>query len=162
MNKCWLSIGGNMGNRMAFLNSAEDKINKQIGNITSLSKIYESEAWGVKNQNSFLNKVIMIESKLLPLNVLEKCIDIEKILGRERLEKWTKRVIDIDILYYKNEIIHTKNLIIPHPEIQNRRFVLKPLCEISQDYIHPILNKPNTELLEKCKDGLKVWEYNLN
>lgn len=152
-------MGGNIGDRMAFLESAKTKISLSIGKIDTCSQIYESEAWGVENQNNFLNQALIIQTQLNPEKVLEKCLKIEKSLGRERLEKWTERVIDIDILYFENEIINDENLTIPHPEIENRRFVLKPLCELSPSYIHPISNKTNHELLKKCQDNLEVWEY---
>lgn len=161
MNKCWLLMGGNMGDRVAFINSAQNQINNQIGKVISESKLYESEAWGLENQQNFLNKVIIVESDLSAIDILNKCLEIEVSLGRERLEKWAERKIDIDILYFAEETVNESHLTIPHPEIQNRRFVLVPLCEISPDYIHPIFNQDNSNLLEKCKDELKVWEYDI-
>jgi len=152
-------MGGNMGDRVAFIDSAQNQIIKQIGIVLSESKIYESEAWGLEDQQNFLNKVIIVESGLFALDILNKCLEIEKSLGRERLEKWAERKIDIDILYFNSETISESHLTVPHPEIQNRRFVLVPLCEVSTDYIHPTLQKTNIELLEKCTDSLKVWEY---
>lgn len=152
-------MGGNMGDRVAFIDAAQKQINKQIGTIISESKIYESEAWGLEDQQNFLNKAIVVESDLSAIATLEKCLSIEKSLGRERLEKWAERNIDIDILYFNNELINEFQLTVPHPEIQNRRFVLAPLCEVSGDYIHPIFKQTNFELKEKCVDNLIVWEY---
>jgi 2-amino-4-hydroxy-6-hydroxymethyldihydropteridine diphosphokinase len=152
-------MGGNMGDRMAFIKNSQTYISEKIGHIISESKVYESEAWGVENQNSFLNKILVVESELSSSEVLKQCLEIEKTLGRERFEKWTERKIDIDILYFSNEIINSNLLIVPHPEIQNRRFVLVPLCEISPSFVHPILEQTNSDLLEKCPDKLRVWEY---
>ncbi|MEY3452034.1 MAG: hypothetical protein RL711_1862 [Bacteroidota bacterium] len=89
---------------------------------------------------------------------LENALFIEKELGRIRHKRWTERTIDIDILYFNDDIIDSASLTVPHPEIQNRRFTLVPMCEISPDFIHPIFNQTQTELLKSCGDELKVWK----
>ena len=148
-----------MGDRESYIEKSMKQIEQEVGNIICSSKIYESSAWGVTNQNHFLNSVIKVESKLPPYVLLEKLQEIENNSGRIRKEKWGERSIDLDILFYNFEIINTKNLKIPHPYIQERRFVLVPLTEIATDYNHPVLQKNISVLLEECADTEKVYEY---
>ena len=148
-----------MGNRMSHIKNSMKQIEQEVGLIICSSKIYESSPWGKTNQKHFLNSVIKVETKLAPSNVLEKLQIIEKKLGRIRKEKWRERIIDLDILFFNSEIINTKKLKIPHPYIQNRRFVLVPLSEINSDYTHPILQRNILSLLKKCNDTKKVEEY---
>ena len=161
INKVFISLGSNLGDRTNNLLSAKNRIKILIGKLIKESKIYETEAWGVKNQKSYLNQVLKIETFLKRHEILSKCLTIEKILGRIRNKKWSSRTIDLDILYYNNEIIDTENLIIPHPEIENRMFILIPLEEIEKDYLHPKLNKTNLVLLKLSKDSSKVSEYGM-
>ena len=154
-------LGSNLGNRVLFLNLAKDLLKEYVGDIVGLSSIYETEAWGKTDQPSFLNQLIVYKTDLCPEKLLECCLTIEKDLGRERIEKWGSRIIDIDILYYENQIVSTKKLKIPHPEIQNRRFVLTPLVEICNDFIHPKLHKTQKLLLLECKDNLTVKKYKI-
>jgi 2-amino-4-hydroxy-6-hydroxymethyldihydropteridine diphosphokinase len=110
----------------------------------------------VEDQPIFLNQVIAVETKLSAQRVLQDILKIELVLGRIRGQRWGSRVIDIDILYYNNDIIHSEDLQVPHPYIQERNFTLIPLAEIAADYIHPIFKKTNKELLDESKDPLKV------
>ena len=148
-----------MGNRKSYIEKSMQEIEQEVGNIICSSKIYESSPWGETNQNHFLNSVIKVESKYSPCVLLEKLQEIENNSGRIRKEKWGERSIDLDILFYNFEIINTKNLKIPHPYIQERRFVLVPLSEIATDYNHPVLQKNISVLLEECTDTEKVYEY---
>jgi len=159
MNTIYIQLGSNMGNRKSYIEKSMQEIEQEVGNIICSSKIYESSPWGVTNQNHFLNSVIKVESKLAPYVLLEKLQEIENNSGRIRKEKWGERSIDLDILFYNFEIINTKNLKIPHPYIQERRFVLVPLSEIATDYNHPVLQKNISVLLEECTDTEKVYEY---
>lgn len=152
----YLLLGTNLGNREKNLSSAIVEIRKYLGEILQKSSIYESEAWGFRDQPSFLNQVIRIKTSLSPEELLAGIAGIEEDMGRIRYEKWKERLIDIDILYYEDEIINQDQLVIPHPEIQNRNFTLVPLCEISGSGIHPVLKKTNLELLQASKDPLKV------
>lgn len=152
INKIYLGLGSNIGNREENLQTAQRFITEKFGTIISSSSMYETTAWGLTEQNAFLNQVICIETKFLPIVVLQIVLDIEKAMRRIREQKWGARVIDIDVLYHANEVITTENLIIPHPLIQERKFVLVPLCEIAGQFIHPKLQKTNLQLLEICQD----------
>lgn len=160
LTKVYLGLGSNLGNREENLQIAQCFIEENFGTIISLSSIYETAAWGLTEQNTFLNQVICIETKLPPIEVLQIVLEIERSMGRIRELKWGARIIDIDILYYANKIVTLPNLSIPHPFIQERRFVLVPLCEIAGEFIHPKLHQTNLELLEKCQDSgeIKVFQ----
>ncbi len=154
MNKLFLITGGNIGDRKRNLETAAALIQKQIGKIMRLSAIYETEAWGITNQPAFYNQVLEIETLLSPREVLDLILKIEEEMGRKRSIKNAARNIDIDILFFNNEIINEHNLTIPHPEIINRRFVLLPLLELEPHKIHPALNKSIQELFSETKDKL--------
>lgn len=152
----YLLLGTNLGNREKNLSGAIVKIRKSLGEILRKSSIYETEAWGFRDQPSFLNQVIRIKTSLSPEELLRVIAEIEESMGRIREDKWKERLIDIDILYYEDEIINQDQLVIPHPEIQNRNFTLVPLCEIAGSEIHPVLGKTNDELLKASNDQLGV------
>jgi len=159
MNIIYIQLGSNMGNRKSYIEKSMQQIEQEIGNIICSSKIYESSPWGVSIQNHFLNSVIKIESELSSSILLKKLQEIENNLGRVRKEKWGERCVDLDILFYNSEIINTENLKIPHPYIQDRKFVLVPLSEIDTDYNHPVLHKNISSLLKECTDTEIVYEY---
>jgi 2-amino-4-hydroxy-6-hydroxymethyldihydropteridine diphosphokinase len=156
MNTIYLLLGSNMNDPEKQLNVAKKEINGQLGPITRESKLYQTAAWGNTKQSDFLNQVIIVQSNMKAADCIETTMLIETNMGRVRTEKNAPRLIDIDILYFNKDIIHTQNLIVPHPEIENRRFVLTPLNELSPKFIHPILKKNNHELLLDCKDTLDV------
>jgi 2-amino-4-hydroxy-6-hydroxymethyldihydropteridine diphosphokinase len=159
MNTAYLLIGGNLGDRAAYLAEAVKQISVVCGRVTSISSLYETAAWGNTNQPHFLNQAILLKTPFTPQMVLQKCLAIEKQLGRHREIKWGPRSIDIDILLYNNAQITAHNLQIPHPFLQERRFVLQPLCEIIPNYHHPILHKTLQQLLVNCPDTLPVNRY---
>ena len=159
MNKAYLLLGGNIGNRPANLKKAKHLLENQVGKIVKCSGIYETASWGNTDQPDFLNRVLLIETKLAPEKIMEQILLIEKTMGRVRSEKNASRVIDIDILFFNDEVIETKNIIIPHPEIQNRNFVLYPLNELFPQLNHPVLKKTVHELLLQCSDTLAVHIY---
>ena len=129
----------------------------KIGAIFSKSAIYETAASGKSDQPSFLNLAIGVDTLLTPLELLNNILGIEENLGRIRAEKWGARLIDIDVILYGDEIINLgQQLIIPHVEMQNRKFVLQPLAEIAPNIKHPILNKTIIELLNHLNDSLPV------
>ena len=152
----YLILGTNLGDKMQNLKTAIILIEKEIGDINAISSIYETEAWGYKEQPTFLNQVIRLDSDLNPFQLLNKILRIEKEMGRKRFQKWHERLIDIDILFYDDLVINTENLVVPHPEIPNRLFTLVPLCELSKNEIHPSLNKSMLHLLKETTDPLGV------
>ena len=158
MNNVYLLIGGNMGERMANLAGAIDKLNIECGRITASSSIYETEAWGLKEQPAFLNQALVLETALGAEKLLEEILKIEIALGRKREIPLGPRIIDIDIIYFNDEIINSSNLTIPHPSMAERKFVLTPLAEIAPAYMHPILLKTNEVLLKECGDSSVVYK----
>jgi 2-amino-4-hydroxy-6-hydroxymethyldihydropteridine diphosphokinase len=156
MRTAHLLIGGNLGNRKENLSKAISLINEQCGSLTRSSSIYETEAWGNTDQPSFLNQALEISTSLNARQLMRKVLKIEEEMGRVRKEKLGPRIIDIDILLFENEIHDLRFLKIPHPEMQNRRFVLVPLAEINSTLQHPVLKKTIAELLEECPDNLEV------
>ena len=154
-----LLLGGNLGNRVQNLSKALEALQQDVGTIQKKSSIYETAAWGITDQPNFLNQVVIIKTHLTAQEVIKKIFVIEKQLGRERLIKMGPRLIDIDILFYDDKIIENKNLIVPHPRIQDRKFVLEPLNEIIPNYIHPIINKSVQLLLQECTDTLNVKKF---
>jgi 2-amino-4-hydroxy-6-hydroxymethyldihydropteridine diphosphokinase len=160
MNVVYLLIGGNIGNRQENLTLARNKMVTLCCKILIQSAIYETAAWGNQNQPAFLNQVLKISTELSAEELLENLLRIEKELGRVRIEKYGPRIIDIDILFFNNSIIKLNNLVIPHPEMQNRRFALLPLSEIAPKFIHPVLHKAISQLLIECPDNLEVNKIN--
>jgi len=156
MNKIFLITGGNIGNRKKNLETAATLIQDQIGTIVKSSKIYETDAWGITDQPAFYNQVHIVESNFSAKEILNKILNIEEKMGRVRTVKNAARIIDIDILFFNNEIINKPNLNVPHPQIINRRFVLMPLNELAPEMIHPVFKKSIHQLLVNCKDELGV------
>ena len=151
-------IGGNMGDRMANLTNAKKQIQQQIGNIELKSSIYETAPWGQTNQPDFLNQALLINTQLNADEVMNQLLAIENLMGRIRTIKLGPRTIDLDIIYYNNEVISTNLISIPHPKLAERKFVLEPLFEIAPNYLHPIFNKTNACLLKECGDSLAVYK----
>ena len=160
MNTVYVLTGGNLGNKNANLLKAKEYLQKQTGNIVASSSVYQTEAWGNNNQPDFYNQVHIIKTKFSAEELMKNILEIEEQMGRIRTEKNAARLIDIDILFFNDEVINKKNLIIPHAEIGNRRFVLTPLNELSSSLIHPVLHKTVAELLAICKDPLEVKVLN--
>ena len=160
MNDAYLLIGGNIGNRVSFLQKSIESIEQSCGKISNKSLLYETQAWGKTDQDPFLNQVLKISTDLSPTELLEKLLTVEKQLGRIRDEKYGARTIDIDILYFGDEIISEPRLTIPHPRIAERRFVLVPLAEIAKTLIDPMLQQSIEILLKNCTDQLEVSVYN--
>ena len=158
-HKVYLCLGSNEGVRMDYLQLARYFIQQKIGPILSQSKIYESESWGVEGQPSFLNQVIALHTEMSPEILLEKTHEIEGQLGRKRNFHWASRTIDIDILLYDNQVIQQEDLIIPHHLMNDRKFVLIPLCDIAAEEYHPVMKQSFSTLLKTCKDDKKVVAY---
>ena len=154
MNRIFLGLGTNLGDREKNLKDALEKINEIAGVVTSSSSVYETEPWGFTAENKFLNMVVEVKTMLRPSGLLGRILMIESQMGRTREGKeYKSRIIDIDILFYNNRILTKKVLKIPHPGLPDRRFVLEPLCEIAPDFLHPVLNKSIKDLLKDCTDS---------
>jgi 2-amino-4-hydroxy-6-hydroxymethyldihydropteridine diphosphokinase len=161
MKKVFIGLGSNLGDRMEYLREAKSMIGELIGPVVTESAVYETEPWGFESDNEFLNMVLCAETDLSPSGLLGRILMIESQLGRIRSEaRYSSRNIDIDILLYNSEIINETALIIPHPRMQERRFVLVPLNEIAPELKHPVLKKSIKALLEECKDNSKVELHN--
>ena len=156
MNKAYLLIGGNLGDRQQNLEKARSILNQHCGTIINVSSVYETDAWGNTEQPAFLNQAVEIETDFNAKKLMRWILKAEKIMGRTRNEKYGPRNIDIDILLFNEEVHYYTFLKVPHPELHNRRFALVPLAEIAPDVKHPVFNKSIYMLLKECKDELSV------
>jgi len=154
----YILTGRNLGNRLDSLKRAVNLIAKQGHVLLSASQVYETAPWGPVPQPAFLNQVLRIRTTMPPEDLLHDLLEIEKEMGRIRHEKMGPRINDLDILFYDSLTHHSDILQIPHPLLQERRFVLQPLFDLCQDYIHPVLNKSIQQLLLECPDQLEVTE----
>jgi 2-amino-4-hydroxy-6-hydroxymethyldihydropteridine diphosphokinase len=159
MNQAYLLTGSNMGDREQNLATAKELINDQLGSVTAVSSLYETAAWGNTDQAPFLNQALEISTTLNARQLIRRILKLEKLMGRERKEKYGPRVIDIDILLFNNEKHNYQLLKLPHPEMQNRRFALLPLAEIAAEKVHPVFKKTIAQILIECKDELEVKKY---
>ena len=159
MNIVFLQLGSNLGDRQLLLEKAISSINEKVGVVILKSKVYESKAWRVEDQQDYLNQIIKVKTKLSAHDVLSSILYIEKSLGRIRLEKWGERLIDIDIIFYNDLITETPELCVPHKHMHERLFVLIPLNSIASQMIHPKYNKTVNILLQECSDNEFVEEY---
>lgn len=157
----YIALGSNKGLKLQNLQSAIDAIFKTVGTIEKISKVYNTPAFGFEGED-FHNACIMVNTELKPKQLLKYLLKIEKDLGRMKSssEGYESREIDLDILFYEDEIVEQKSLVIPHPEIHHRRFVLEPLMDIAKDVAHPKLNKTVSELLGECSDNSKIEPIN--
>ncbi|MGQ8338062.1 2-amino-4-hydroxy-6-hydroxymethyldihydropteridine diphosphokinase [Sunxiuqinia sp. A32] len=157
MAKLFLLLGGNLGNKEKIFATARQMLETELGKILQISAVYETEPWGFESDDLFWNQVIVIETEFSPTEVLVKTKSIEKELGRQRkAERYVSRLIDIDLLFYDDMVLHSTDLEIPHPRMIDRRFVLIPLNDIAPTLIHPIFKQNISELLENCTDLLEV------
>jgi 2-amino-4-hydroxy-6-hydroxymethyldihydropteridine diphosphokinase len=156
----FLGLGSNIDDRVKHLNTATSLIGSCVDiKIVQSSLIYETEPWGIRDQKSFLNQVLKIQSSFSAVDLLTFVKRAEIKTGRTERARWHEREIDIDVLFYDNNIISMKKFKIPHVEVENRKFVLVPMCEIAEDFIHPVLNKSMKQLLKETKDISKVKLY---
>ena len=153
VKEAYIGLGTNLGNMEENLKKAIENIIMSAGEVITSSGIYVTEPWGFRSEDHFLNMVIRIKTSLKPVDLLKRLLKIEMQMGRIRgTEKYSSRIIDIDILLYENEIINKPYLKVPHPMIQERKFVLVPLCDIAAEMIHPVLKKTFAGLLKECDD----------
>ncbi|HKK40919.1 MAG TPA: 2-amino-4-hydroxy-6-hydroxymethyldihydropteridine diphosphokinase [Bacteroidales bacterium] len=153
----YLGIGTNKGDRRKNLTDALSLLEEKAGLITRSSSVYETEPWGFESEQFFLNMVVQVETELSPPELLDAVHGIEAELGRKRGKtRFVSRVMDIDILFYGDEVISTEVLVVPHPLISERKFVLVPLAETDPSLLHPIIKKTVSEILTSCRDKSKV------
>mgnify|MGYP001626246962 CR=1 FL=1 len=151
----YVAFGSNLGDRKSNILLAIDEMKKKSMEFLRISPMYETEPYGLKDQPKFINCAALVKTSYAPMELMDTLLDIEKSLGRVRTTKWGPRVIDIDIIFYDNRMINFVDLIIPHPDMQNREFVLKPLADIAPNYVHPKLKKSVVELLNEI-EGVKI------
>jgi 2-amino-4-hydroxy-6-hydroxymethyldihydropteridine diphosphokinase len=156
MNSAYLVTGGNLGQREEQLDYAARLIQERCGAIIDKSALYETAPWGKPDQPNFLNQALVVDTSLNARDLMNEILYIENLMGRDRLEKYGPRIIDIDIIFFNHQIIKENGLVIPHPQMEHRRFVLEPLNEVIPAYIHPVYYKTVSELLTKCDDPLPV------
>ena len=159
----YLSLGTNQGEKLQNLQDAVDAIGKNIGHIIKISSVYSTKSWGFTG-NDFLNICIEVTTNMVPEHLINAILEIEKTLGRERssIKTYQSRKIDIDIILYDEEIILLKNLIVPHPRMLDRKFVLIPLSEIAANIIHPVKKISIQKCLQNCTDSTEVIKTELN
>lgn len=159
IHAAYLLTGSNQGSRYEQLQLAATELGRRAGTIVQASQIYETEAWGLEGLPAHLNQALLLHTDLLPTALLDVIHDIEQQLGRVRQQRWGIRAIDIDIIYYDDCVLQLPQLVIPHPLMQERNFVLAPMTEIAPGMMHPVLQKTNAELLRQSPDRLAVQLY---
>ena len=154
---CYIGIGSNLGNALKNCQHAVESLSLAKGvEITRVSPFYKTEPVGIENQNLFINAVVEIRTALSARKLFQALQIIEKDMGRERGVKGGPRIIDLDLLFYGQEVIQEADLIVPHPEIQRRRFVLEPICEIASYFIHPDFGISMRGLKDRLSDNKMV------
>jgi 2-amino-4-hydroxy-6-hydroxymethyldihydropteridine diphosphokinase len=148
----YLSLGGNLGNTIEIFQNSMEILTKKVGKITQLSSLYQTAAWGPIPQNDFINQVIEVETYISAQELMDALLEIELQMGRIRNERWGPRTLDLDIIFFDDQIISTENLEIPHPRMTERKFVLVPMTEINPSFVHPKIQKTMDQLLLECED----------
>lgn len=156
-NHAFIALGSNIGDKTGNCTRAISLISKHEDCIVlRVSSFYETEPWGVVEQDKFINMAVEIETALSPFELLEFLKSLEIEMGRTKAERWGPRLIDLDIIFYNDKIIDEKGLNVPHPHMHERAFVLAPLSEIAPDLIHPLLGKSISELFKSVdSSGVK-------
>ena len=159
MRNIFLSLGSNLGNRLEYLHKARTLLAAEAGQIKAVSDVYETEPWGHQSESTFYNQVIEIETGQDPVKLLNTIQHVEMHCGRIRSDRqYAARTMDIDILFYNTEHMEKGNLVIPHPLLHLRRFVLMPLADIAPLFIHPLLGVSMKDLLDACHDDKKILQ----
>lgn len=156
MNYAYLLLGSNLGSKSRQLSMAITLLEERCGKVVDRSPVYETAPWGNTEQDNFLNQAVVVETSLSPQELMHEILHIEQLMGRDRNGKYAPRTIDIDIIFYNHRVIDEPGLTLPHPRMQERRFVLAPLSEVAPAYIHPVLHRTVEQLLRECADTLEV------
>lgn len=156
MHHAYILLGTNLGNRLLYLQQAASYIAQQVGEVSATSSIYETAAWGLTEQPSFYNQVLVVKTDVEPENLMQQLLDIETQLGRIRTIKFGPRTIDIDILLIDDLVNQSAILQLPHPALPQRKFALMPLAEVAPTLLHPVEKKTISQLLQACTDTLDV------
>ena len=151
MSLAWIGIGTNQGDRRRMVREAL-RLLCEVAGVEAVSRPRRTKPWGVTEQPDFINLVVRVKTALSAENLLDRLLSIEAALGRVRTERWAARTIDLDLLLYDRDIINSPRLTLPHPELQYRRFVLEPLCDLDPELSHPVIGKPMRELLEALRE----------
>lgn len=163
VNMVYLLLGSNLDDRQAALEKARHELSRRIGRISRVSAVYESEPWGFNSERRFLNQAVAVNTSLGPSDLLMELLSIERSLGRVRNGNgYESRTIDIDILFYNEQVIDKEDLVVPHPRVHERMFALVPMCELAPDLVHPAFSKTILELKRECTDTVKVNVYQGN
>ncbi len=162
MHKVFLGIGGNIGDKRNNFKKVYQLINERLGKIVDSSSVYETPPWGFHSEDPFWNQILIIETKLEAEEILWRINEIDEVFGRERdKERYSSREMDVDILYFDDEYYETPSLIIPHPKIPERKFVLVPLTEVAPDFKHPLRRLTSLQMLENCRDKSLIKKVTL-
>ena len=155
----YLLLGSNLGDRAATLRTAVQQIGELAGTVVAASALYETAPWGLTEQPAFLNQAVQLSTNLPPEGLLDVCLHVEQLAGRERHVRWDARTLDVDILLYDALVLDSARLTVPHPRLPERRFALVPLAEIAAAVRHPVLGQTVAELLATCDDPLEVTQW---
>ena len=162
MYAAYIGFGSNIGNRLKHIQNAIHALSKTEGiSLQKISSVYKTDPVGYEAQAEFLNGVVEIQTNLSPLSLLHTLKDIETAIGRQHRIRWGPREIDLDLLIYEDLCIQTEKLVVPHPEMHLRRFVLVPLAEIAPNLVHPVFQESIQTLLERLEDDKSVSESGL-
>ena len=163
MIRCYLLFGSNQGDQASLLERACIRIQNSCGMLVERSSAYLSEPWGFDAEEWFMNELLVVETELEPDELMDKLMEIETELGRVRhpeTKGYCSRTVDLDILYYGDQVIRTEKVTAPHPRLHLRKFALMPLCEIIPDFLHPVFNLSQKELLDRCPDTSTIQQLN--
>ena len=162
MHTAYIGFGSNIGDRLKYIQNAIHALSKTEGiSLQKISSVYKTDPVGYETQGEFLNGVTAIQTTLSPLSLLHALKDIETAIGRQHRIRWGPREIDLDILIYADLCLQTEQLVVPHPEMHLRRFVLAPLAEIAPNLVHPVFQETVQILLSRLKDDTSVTETTL-